>query len=279
LIKLVSFIGDIDSFKKVLEESFDTSKIERQGTWEWHGSRIIKWIDEGFSYDKLPFRIFIRGNGKLPFWTFSTLPGKGFCPGAGDCLNYCYSFKSWQYPSAFFRQVMNTLLMRNNREAIQRAWENLPKNDHVRLYIDGDFLNAGEVKFWMELCHRRSDLKVYGYSKSLQAFIVANSAGIEWPDNYTLNLSEGHRYSDATVKRVSNLPIVRGRFVGINVGRVIRSSELGTKEMNSLIREKAKENGLGKVFPCPGKCGTCTAKEHACGSKRFKGIPIVIAIH
>ena len=36
------------------------------------------------------------GNGKLPFLAFSSLAGKGFCIGAGDCLNFCYSFKAWR---------------------------------------------------------------------------------------------------------------------------------------------------------------------------------------
>ena len=32
----------------------------------------------------LPHNIFVEGNSKLPFWSFSTLPGAD-CPGAGEC--------------------------------------------------------------------------------------------------------------------------------------------------------------------------------------------------
>ena len=62
---------------------------------------------KAFLIDGAPrFSIFAKdGNGKLPFLAFSSLPGKGFCVGAGDCLSFCYSFKAWRYPAAFCRQV------------------------------------------------------------------------------------------------------------------------------------------------------------------------------
>ena len=44
-----------------------------------------------------PCAIFkLDGNSKLPFAAFSSLPGVT-CPGAGDCLKWCYSFRSWRY--------------------------------------------------------------------------------------------------------------------------------------------------------------------------------------
>ena len=45
------------------------------------------------------------------------------------------------------------------------------------------------------------------------------------------------------------------------------------------LRNTARNMGYGKVFVCPGKCGACTPSEHACGSARFKNIPIVIGQH
>ena len=68
------------------------------------------WIKfEEFLYTGIPqFKIFTKGNGKLPFYSFSSLPGVT-CPGAGDCLKFCYSFRSWRYPAAFFRQIQNTI--------------------------------------------------------------------------------------------------------------------------------------------------------------------------
>ena len=78
-----------------------------------------KWLADPIK-NKPPFTIFAKGNQKLPFWTFSTLPGVT-CPGAGDCLvnpedkskrGWCYSFSAWRYVTAYFRQLQNTLLIR-----------------------------------------------------------------------------------------------------------------------------------------------------------------------
>ena len=46
------------------------------------------------------FTVFARGNSKLPFLAWSSLPGRGFCHGAGACLDFCYSFKAHRYPAA-----------------------------------------------------------------------------------------------------------------------------------------------------------------------------------
>jgi len=262
---------------RILREHADLHEPIVKG---WHGwcHRIADWIDGGMD-DNTPFRTFVKGNGKLPFWSISTLPGASFCPGAGDCLSWCYSFKSWRNPPAFGRQLVNTLLMLHRPDIIKAAWAKLPANHHVRLYVDGDIANVAELRFWMKRCAERPDLKVYGYSKSFNVFLKAESEGIVWPDNYILNLSGGHKYDQAIVNRMKLLPITRGDFIGLDIGRKVRSSEHGTPAVNKLLREKAKELGMGKVFTCPGKCGECTLKEHACGSKRFNGIPVVIAVH
>lgn len=57
---------------------------------------------------RTPFKVFkLKGNTKLPFATFSTLPIVT-CPGAGECADWCYSFTAWRYPAAFARQLQNT---------------------------------------------------------------------------------------------------------------------------------------------------------------------------
>jgi len=264
---------------RVLREHAMLEPVRTKGWNDWF-NHIADWIDGGMNSDT-PFNTFVKGNGKLPFWTFSTLPGAAFCPGAGDCLNWCYSFKAWCTPGAFGRQLVNTLLMLHRREVIEAAWAKLPANHHVRLYVDGDIKNVSELRFWMKQCAKRPDLKVYGYSKSFNVFLLADSRGIDWPDNYTLNLSGGHRHSDAVVERMRTLPITRGYFIGIkiNIGRQIRHADHGTTEVNKALRAAAKKMGLGKIFTCPGKCGKCTKSEHACGSRRFGGIPVVIAVH
>lgn len=270
-------VNDPKLCSRVLREHAEMEPVKERGWNDWL-NRIANWIDDGMDFDT-PTNVFIKGNGKLPFWSFSTLPGGSFCPGAGSCLSWCYSFKSWRNPPAFCRQLVNTLLMRHRRQIIDAAWQKLPANQHVRLYVDGDIGNDTELRWWMKMCKDRSDLKVYGYSKSFGVFLKAEADGIVWPDNYVLNLSGGHKYDNIIVERMKLLPIVRGEFIGLDIGRKVKSSEHGTKDVNKALREKAKEMGLGKVFTCPGKCGECTKSVHACGSKRFDGIPVVIAVH
>ena len=51
----------------------------------------------------------------------ATLIEKNACPGAGSCVDWCYSLRAWRNPQAFFRQLQNTLLMLHCRRAIARA--------------------------------------------------------------------------------------------------------------------------------------------------------------
>ncbi len=131
------------------------------------------WIKfEEFLYTGIPqFKIFTKGNGKLPFYSFSSLPGVT-CPGAGDCLKFCYSFRSWRYPAAFFRQIQNTILLMSDtgREHLRLEFNKLKPNHDFRLYVDGDFDSLETMKFWMDLLKSRPDIRAYGYSKSWELF-------------------------------------------------------------------------------------------------------------
>lgn len=217
------------------------------------------------------FAVFKRdGNSKLPFVAFSSLPAVT-CPGAGECLKYCYSFAAWRYPDAFARQAQNAYLMRHNRAAIIAA---LPVDAvDLRLYVDGDFASVDDVSFWFGTLRANPHLRAYGYSKSFDEILAYRG---EWPKNYVLNLSGGHAHDAATVARMRQLPITRGEFVAVNIGRRVKSTEHGTPAINAAIRAKMP----GKVFPCPGKCGSCTGAGHACGmGAKLRGVTIAIAVH
>ena len=147
---------------------------------------------QNFLVDGIPtFSIFAKdGNGKLPFLAFSSMPGEGFCIGAGDCLNWCYSFRAWRYPAAFCRQIQNSVLLQsdNGRSEILSALDKFkPKDGAIdfRLYVDGDFTGVSDIKFWMESLADRPWLKAYGYSKSWQSFLEYTG---DVPSNYLLNL-------------------------------------------------------------------------------------------
>lgn len=232
-----------------------------------------------FATHNASFSIFaLGGNSKLPFVSFSTLPGVT-CPGAGDCINFCYSYRAWRYPAAFARMVQNAYLLRFAPNVIADAFSliaaNRPNGFDFRLYVDGDFSGGGDVAFWMDLLHATPNARAYGYSKSFAALLGYSVIGT-WPTNYQLNISGGHNASQTMVNYVKGLPITRGEFVAVSIGKKVKSNDHGTVATNAALRAAFPDT---KIFPCPGTCGTCTGKGHACGMPSLKGITIAIAMH
>jgi hypothetical protein len=237
--------------------------------------------------DNMPrFRVIAKGNGKLPFLAFSSLPGRGFCPGAGDCLKFCYSFRAWRYPAAFCRQAQNSILLQSEkgRASILSALDsesNKIKSPRVdfRLYVDGDFSNRAQIAYWFNAIAARPKLAVYGYSKSWAEIIEHAETGGTMPANYLLNLSSGSVHGNGTKARMQQLPITRGEFVAVNIGRKVKSTDHGTKEHNRELRAAYKTQTGRKGFTCPGACGDCTLSGHACGLDKFRNIDVIIAVH
>ena len=250
--------------------------------WHYHLTTLARVLRTGVPH----YSIFkIDGNSKLPFAAFSALPGKDFCPGAGDCLKWCYSFKAWRYPAAFARQVQNTFLLStlSGQAFIWKALEDISRtmtkrgtpDFTCRLYVDGDFRDITDVAFWAETMRYFARVSFYGYSKSFALLLDAAFRGVSMPGNYTLNISAGHNADELTVKAMMHLPYVRGHFKGVSIGRKVKSSDHGTRATNSALRSAYG----ARAFTCPGKCGSCTPRGHACGSKAFTGVDIIIAIH
>ena len=264
----------------------------KMSTWERDYRKFQVFLSTGIPQ----WTIFAKGNGKLPFYAWSVLPGFT-CPGAGECLvlklglgghGWCYSFKAWRYASPFFRQLQNTILLRTEwgRRLIIKAWDKLPIGVDFRLLVDGDITDAIEMRFYWELLVRRPDIRVYGYSKSWPVFLEWDKLGRSFPPNYLLNLSSGSKYGPAMeaqmreLLNVDGLPIVRDSFLALPVSR--KMPDYKTPEFQTWaaeLRRTAKMQGLGKVWVCPGKCGDCTPKGHACGLRSFAGIPVVIGVH
>jgi hypothetical protein len=125
----------------------------------------------------------------------------------------------------------------------------------------------------MGTLRRLPNIDAYGYSKSFAELLAYDGLIFrDWPTNYMLNISSGHNADAATVERVMALPITRGTFSAVKVDH---KPEHGSARTNAAIRKAS----ASKVFPCPGKCGSCTGKGHACGLPQMKGVSIVIAIH
>ncbi len=256
--------GLIDSLENLLP-NFDVNIKNGNG---YHIQKFIAFL---YSYidnpmeSKLPYSMLKKGNMKLPFYSFSTLPIVT-CMGSGDCENWCYSLKAWRYPSSFFRQAQNTILMSNFeriRKEVLRLDAKVKVKTEFRLYVDGDFNTSTDLVNWMELLKECKQLNAYGYSKSFPLFLDLYDNGYEFPDNYTLNLSNGGQY-DFLTDAMKKIPITRGKFYAIKVPK----------------GKKLKDMFEHKVFQCPIKCGSCTRIGHACGNQTvFKDMDIVIAMH
>jgi hypothetical protein len=207
----------------------------------------------------------------------------------GACAKFCYSLRAWRYPAAFFRQLQNLLLIKqapddkrfNQTNLIADAFRKLPVAATLRLYVDGDIDSGDTLGFWFKLLRERGDVQAYGYSKSWHVFLKyhADNGPASFPSNYRLNLSSGSRYGDDVAKRMQSLPCVRGAFVA--VPSTVKQLKNGSnwREYAASVRRSALATGHGRVFVCPGKCGTCTKRGHACGLASFTGKTIAIGIH
>ena len=246
------------------------SDVNARGTWAYLFYRAGLKLLAGKPISKA----FHRGNTKLNYTNWSTLPGFT-CPGAGACLDFCYSFKAWRYPAAFLRQLSGTLLLKFDRRTIIKEWAKLRKGDVVRLYVDGDIDSLETLQFWCNLCIQRPDLRVYGYSKSWHLLTAWHDAGRTFPPNYVLNVSSGSRFDDdADMKsRVMGLPIARGEFIAIPIeGEYAKGfARYSDPAYHAAVLKAGREAGYTKAVSCPGNCNTCGNGLHWCSGLDANG--------
>jgi hypothetical protein len=260
-----------------LQEIIKLHPSNRARTWGYFARKLDAYLNDPSL--PIPFQIFANGNSKLPFVAFSAAPIVT-CPGAGECENWCYSFRAWRGPAAFFRQILNTLLIVHQSDVISKAFQALPEGIALRLYVDGDFDSLDTARFWFRLLKSRPDIQAYGYSKSWD--ILLSVPVDELPANYRLNLSSGGNGSEAQREALRALPITRGEFLAlpIDIPKMSNDVKYSSPVYKTALREAWKSaNPDRPTFLCPGKCGSCTKKEHACGSERFNNVPILIGIH
>jgi len=241
--KLMKAFDDLE--KAVMDEDYGVlTKSGRPGGTAYLGAikKMRTWLADPIK-NKPPYQIFMKGNKKLPFWAFSTLPGVT-CPGAGDCLvdpqdkskrGWCYSFSAWRNITPYFRQLQNTLLIRlRDKTWIEaEAKKKFKPHQVVRLYVDGDMDSMDTLTYWMHFCERFSENLFYGYSKSWAFFEQWHKDhNGNWPSNYLMNLSSGTKLErilsrekfQAVVKRMLALQnpktghrIARGTFRALQV--------------------------------------------------------------
>ena len=235
------------------------SGAEAGASWIKSARSTLQWIEGGIENIPSPSPIFAEGNSKLPYAAFSALPGVT-CPGAGLCLKsssggrgWCYSFRAWRYPAAFFRQFNNTLLLRTTERAqIRDAFMRLAadakakgKSVVVRLYVDGDIDSMRTLKFWMDLLHANPQVQAYGYSKSWDIFLEYDRVNKgRWPSNYALNLSSGSKWdkNDSMIRLMQDLPITRGAFVAVPIPKLANGHKVPQNFVDAtLLNEAQKE--------------------------------------
>ena len=241
--------------------------------WKINTEKLLSFLDSG----KPRFSLFVKGNSKLPFVSWSVLPLVS-CEGKGACASYCYSLKAWRYPAAFFRQLQNLILLQTyeGKVVIADAFAKIKAGSTVRLYVDGDFDSYSTLGFWFNQAFRNKSLNIYGYSKSWELFLKWNSQGLPFPSNYTLNLSSGSKYGEEVKAEVAKLPCVRGEFIAYPVSN---SEKKGKEAYRAELLAIAKAKGIGKAFVCPSKCGDCLHGKHACGNAKLSGVSILIGVH
>lgn len=256
--------------------------------------KLGRWLVKGWE-GEMPFHFFSKDESeerKVPFWTFSALPGFT-CPGAGECLHgggewgdrpfRCYSFKGWRRPEAFFRQLMSTLVVLYHPHLVREEFNKLPQDAILRLYVDGDFDSVFTFSLWMGLLAGRPDVLAYGYSKSWDLIWEAVQAGVQVPTNYVLNLSAGGR-AKVSKDQMLSLPFTRGEFTTLRVPPNGRWKKGHTRHTNpaykqALLAEGKKHFPQQKVAVCPGKCGPCGGGKHMCGNLALRNVTIVISTH
>jgi hypothetical protein len=264
--------GRFADLQNYFQQTIDTAPATSD--WKKAFIKFNQWLGD-IQNQPLPYKIFQKGNSKLPFYAFSALP-LVTCPGKGDCAKWCYSLKAWRYPAPFLRQVMNTILIKFHTDIIKSAFMVLPKGVDVRLYVDGDVHDVKTLKFWFDQLFIRDDLKAYGYSKSWDIFLDYDKLGYKFPVNYKLNLSSGSKFENFGNIRAAmkKLPIVRGEFIALEAGKHPTRFD---------VIRAAKNSNMAKFFVCPGKCSNCIKQggknTHACGSDRLNDIQIVIGTH
>jgi len=262
--------------KKQVIRLIDNALIGEQGKhWQRDLLKLRAVIEDGIPR----FNVYAeKGNIKENFLSFSSTPIFD-CPGAGECKKWCYSLKAHRYPSAYCRQAQNSWLMYSVEgwNTIARELDKFKPDTGVidfRLYVDGDFRDLDNVKQWFTILKNRPWLKAYGYSKSWNELLQYSKFN-DFPANYTLNLSSGSVHGDDIKQAMKSLPITRGEFVAVSVGYKVKS----TMHNDRLHQRELRKVYGKKAFTCPGKCNSCTVKGHACGSERFKGLDIIIAVH
>lgn len=271
-LTLLAAASTLEECLAIIEAQIDRFPQDRPGAKSKTWRAAFRHLVDGLRDNGVPYNIFRPGNTKLPFWCFSVVP-IFTCPGRGECEQFCYSLKAWQYPSALARQIQNWLLLRFRRRAVADAFFEIPQGHTIRLYVDGDFASMADLAFWFRLLFARPDIDVdtndtYGYSKSLHLFDQWAAQGLPFPPQYRLNLSDGSRFDGTELfERVGALPVVRGIFAAVPLAKNYgtNKAKMESREYHAAVRQAIIDRFGRRGVSCQIKCdsGAC-AERHWC---------------
>jgi len=136
---------------------------------------------------------FSKGNRKLSRDTLIwNLPRGKTCPGAGECLKWCYEIKIERiYPNVRESRERN-LKFSKSKDFVDKIVEYLKKRKEkrIRIHESGDFYSEEYFKKWIEIAKRCPNKIFYTYTKS---FVVFNVYPKDLPKNFIVIQSYGSK--------------------------------------------------------------------------------------
>jgi hypothetical protein len=162
-----------------------------------------------------------RGNAKIDSSVgIFDLPVMTTCPGAGQCIRYCYAMKAewWGRGRPTLRNRIDNLKETYKTTFVADVVRRI-KEDEIRIFRpqeSGDFYDQPYVDKWIEIADECPETTFYAYTKSLHLNLS------RFPSNFTLIFSKGGKYDRkirmarhnyARVDEINNNTIAKGEFV------------------------------------------------------------------
>ncbi|MGN0137141.1 MAG: hypothetical protein ACI381_00815 [Candidatus Methanomethylophilaceae archaeon] len=146
-----------------------------------------------------------------------SMPARGTCPYAGECLKGCYAQSGKQALRDAVRAYQENLDMYNEGSFFTKLdtellnivlkAEKAHKQVYVRLHDSGDFFSYRYLCDWLAFMTRYPDVHFYAYTKSIPFMEKARERGII-PKNFTYVYSCGGSKDDLIEPRIHRHAIV-----------------------------------------------------------------------
>ena len=119
----------------------------------------------------------------------SLVMGRDCGPAAKHCIDDCYAFKAWIWPSVKKSWTGSSELLRSDPDAYFAAIEGAVSRVRplmFRIHVSGDFISADHLRRWAELCGNNPQTQFLAFTKSFD-HLPNTPAGL--PTNLEIVLS------------------------------------------------------------------------------------------